>query len=91
MAETGSPLAGEMSGHIFFADRWYGFDDALYAGVRTLGVLARLDRRLSDLRDELPQVINTPGIAGGLTSVRRRANSAASLKRLPRGCRAGDE
>ncbi|HET6196942.1 MAG TPA: phosphomannomutase/phosphoglucomutase [Acetobacteraceae bacterium] len=62
MAETGSPLAGEMSGHIFFADRWYGFDDALYAGVRTLGVLARLDRRLSDLRDELPQVINTPEV-----------------------------
>ena len=43
MAETGSPLAGEMSGHIFFADRWYGFDDALYAAVRTLGVLARMD------------------------------------------------
>ena len=48
MAETGSPLAGEMSGHIFFADRWYGFDDALYAAVRTLGVLARLDTKLSD-------------------------------------------
>ena len=45
MAETGCPLAGEMSGHIFFADRWYGFDDALYAGVRTLGVLARLDTK----------------------------------------------
>ena len=37
MAETECPLAGEMSGHIFFADKWYGFDDALYAGVRTLG------------------------------------------------------
>lgn len=60
MAETGSPLAGEMSGHIFFADRWYGFDDALYAAVRTLGVLARLDMKLSDVRDALPQVINTP-------------------------------
>ena len=48
MAETGSPLAGEMSGHIFFADRWYGFDDALYAAVRTLGVLARMDGKLSD-------------------------------------------
>ena len=43
MAETGSPLAGEMSGHIFFADHWYGFDDALYAAVRTLGILARMD------------------------------------------------
>ena len=42
MAETGSPLAGEMSGHIFFADRWYGFDDALYAAVRTLGIIARM-------------------------------------------------
>ncbi len=62
MAETGSPLAGEMSGHIFFADRWYGFDDALYAAVRTLGVLARLDVKLSDVRDELPQVINTPEV-----------------------------
>jgi len=62
MAETGSPLAGEMSGHIFFADRWYGFDDALYAAVRTLGVLARLDTKLSDVRDALPQVINTPEV-----------------------------
>jgi phosphomannomutase len=62
MAETGSPLAGEMSGHIFFADRWYGFDDALYAAVRTLGVLARMDTKLSDIRDALPQVINTPEV-----------------------------
>jgi phosphomannomutase len=62
MAETGAPLAGEMSGHIFFADRWYGFDDALYAAVRTLGVLARLETKLSRVRDELPQVVNTPEI-----------------------------
>ena len=62
MAETGSPLAGEMSGHIFFADRWYGFDDALYASVRMLGVLARLDTKLSEVRDALPQVINTPEV-----------------------------
>jgi phosphomannomutase len=62
MAETGSPLAGEMSGHIFFADRWYGFDDALYAAVRTLGILARMDVKLSDVRDALPQVINTPEV-----------------------------
>ena len=61
MAETGSPLAGEMSGHIFFADKWYGFDDALYAGVRTLGIVARMGAaRLSDARKALPQVINTP-------------------------------
>ncbi|MDE8344507.1 MAG: phosphomannomutase, partial [Acidocella sp.] len=60
MAETGSPLAGEMSGHIFFADKWYGFDDALYAGVRTLGIVARMDGPLSAVRKALPQVINTP-------------------------------
>jgi phosphomannomutase len=62
MAETGSPLAGEMSGHIFFADRWYGFDDALYAAVRTLGIIARMDGKLSDVRKALPHVINTPEV-----------------------------
>jgi phosphomannomutase len=62
MAETGSPLAGEMSGHIFFADRWYGFDDALYAAVRTLGIVARMTTRLSVVRDALPHVINTPEV-----------------------------
>ncbi|HVY15210.1 MAG TPA: phosphomannomutase/phosphoglucomutase [Rhodopila sp.] len=62
MAETGSPLAGEMSGHIFFADRWYGFDDALYAAVRTLGIVARLDGKLSAMREALPHVINTPEV-----------------------------
>jgi phosphomannomutase len=63
MAETECPLAGEMSGHIFFADKWYGFDDALYAAVRTLGVLARSHyQHLSDERKRLPQVINTPEV-----------------------------
>jgi phosphomannomutase len=62
MAETGSPLAGEMSGHIFFADRWYGFDDALYAAVRTLGIIARTPGKLSTVRKALPHVINTPEV-----------------------------
>jgi phosphomannomutase len=62
MAETGSPLAGEMSGHIFFADRWYGFDDALYAAVRTLGIVARMSEKVSDFRNALPHVINTPEV-----------------------------
>ena len=62
MAETGSPLAGEMSGHIFFADRWYGFDDALYAAVRTLGIIARMDGKLSTVVQALPHVINTPEV-----------------------------
>jgi phosphomannomutase len=62
MAETKSPLAGEMSGHIFFADRWYGFDDALYAAIRLLGIVARMEGRLSDVRKALPQVVNTPEV-----------------------------
>src|SRR6202035_2660086 len=49
MAELGSPLAGEMSGHIFFADRWYGFDDALYVGVRLLGILGCSPASIAEL------------------------------------------
>jgi len=60
LAETGAPLAGEMSGHIFFADRWYGFDDAIYVAVRLLGVLGRAPETLGDMLDRLPPVFNTP-------------------------------
>jgi phosphomannomutase len=60
MAELGSPLAGEMSGHTFYADKWYGFDDALYAAVRLLGIVARMDGPLSAVREALPRVVNTP-------------------------------
>ncbi|MBI1779666.1 MAG: phosphomannomutase/phosphoglucomutase [Proteobacteria bacterium] len=60
MAELGAPLAGEMSGHIFFADGWYGFDDALFAAVRLIQMLANRREPLSALRDRLPQMVNTP-------------------------------
>jgi phosphomannomutase len=60
MAETGAPLAGEMSGHIFFADRYYGYDDALYAAVRLLGIVARSTETITQVRDRLPSVLNTP-------------------------------
>ncbi len=60
MAETGSPLAGEMSGHIFFADKFYGFDDALYVGLRFVGIAARSDKSVAQMRDALPQMVNTP-------------------------------
>ena len=60
MAEVGAPFAGEMSGHIFYADRWYGFDDALYVAVRLLGIIARMEGKLSDVRRGLPHVVNTP-------------------------------
>ncbi len=60
MAEIAAPFAGEMSGHIFYADRWYGFDDALYVAVRLLGIVARMDGTLEAVRQALPQVVNTP-------------------------------
>jgi phosphomannomutase len=62
MAETGALLAGEMSGHVFFKDRYYGFDDAPYAAVRLLGLLANAERSVSAMRDALPSVMNTPEI-----------------------------
>ncbi|MFC3673987.1 phosphoglucomutase/phosphomannomutase PgmG [Ferrovibrio xuzhouensis] len=60
MRETGALLAGEMSGHIFFADHYYGFDDALYAALRLLNIIARNSRSLSELHARLPAMINTP-------------------------------
>jgi phosphomannomutase len=60
MAETGAPLAGEMSGHIFFKDRYYGFDDALYAAVRLIETLSARAEPLSAVRDRLPEMMNTP-------------------------------
>jgi phosphomannomutase len=60
LAETGAPLAGEMSGHIFFADGYYGFDDAVYVAVRLLGVLSRSQESLTEIGDRLPTVVNTP-------------------------------
>jgi phosphomannomutase len=60
LAETGAPLAGEMSGHIFYADGYYGFDDAVYVAVRLLGILGRSTESLAALRDRLPHVVNTP-------------------------------
>lgn len=62
MLDTGALLAGEMSGHIFFKERWYGFDDALYSGARLLEVVANdyPDKLLQELIAELPNSINTP-------------------------------
>lgn len=60
MKETNAALAGEMSGHIFFADRFYGFDDATYAGARVLEILSNTDQTLSDLLSDLPETFSTP-------------------------------
>ena len=58
--ETGAALGGEMSGHIFFKERWYGFDDALYSAARLLEILSRDDRSVSDIFAEIPDSVNTP-------------------------------
>ena len=60
MKETGAPLAGEMSGHVFFADAYYGYDDALYAAVRLIAASVRLGRSVTEMRGAMPAVINTP-------------------------------
>src|SRR6185436_18775244 len=60
MQKTGAALAGEMSGHLFFAHRWLGFDDGIYAGARLLEVLTRSERTLAQIADELPRAVNTP-------------------------------
>ena len=60
MKQTGAPLAGEMSGHVFFADDYYGFDDALYAGIRLIAATARLGQSVTQLRGAMPAMLNTP-------------------------------
>jgi phosphomannomutase/phosphoglucomutase len=59
LKETGAPLAGEMSGHMFFKERWYGFDDALYAGARLLEILSRVPDLTATL-ENLPDAVSTP-------------------------------
>ena len=65
MKEVGAALAGEMSGHTFFKERWYGFDDGLYAGARLLEILSRhVDP--SAILDGLPDAVSTPELSVGL-------------------------
>jgi phosphomannomutase len=60
MKETGAPLAGEMSGHIFFKHRWYGFDDALYAAVRLIEAVSQSGKSLTEIMDAMPKTTATP-------------------------------
>jgi len=60
LKETGAKLAGEMSGHIFFNDRWFGFDDALYAAARLIEILSRDSRSSAEVFADFPDSINTP-------------------------------
>ncbi|HEY0477221.1 MAG TPA: phosphomannomutase/phosphoglucomutase [Kofleriaceae bacterium] len=82
MKQTGAALAGEMSGHVFFAHRWLGFDDAIYAGARLLELLSSGDRTLAALAAELPVMINTPEIRIDCPDDTKFARVAAVAARL---------
>jgi phosphomannomutase len=82
MAETGSPLAGEMSGHIFFADKWYGFDDALYCGIRLASLVSLSGGSLAAIVDELPTVFNTPETRFEVSAARKFAVIGEVKERL---------
>ena len=73
MKELQAPLAGEMSGHIFFADGYYGYDDGVYAAVRLLDAVARSGKSAAELRDALPQVVNTPEVRIDVSEERKFA------------------
>lgn len=62
MKEVGAKLAGEMSGHIFFADRYFGYDDAIYTSCRLLEILSRTGKEVGELLRDVPRVFNTPEI-----------------------------
>ena len=66
MKEERALLGGEMSGHIFFADRYFGYDDAIYASCRLLEILSRSNRRIPELLGDLPRDLEHPGNPGGL-------------------------
>ncbi|HJS41035.1 MAG TPA: phosphomannomutase/phosphoglucomutase [Sphingomicrobium sp.] len=82
MKETGAPLAGEMSGHIFFKHRWYGFDDALYAAVRLIEAIARSGESLSALVDSMPHTVATPEMRFEVEPSRKFAIVSEVLGRL---------
>ncbi len=82
MKETGAPLAGEMSGHIFFAHRWYGFDDALYAAIRLIEAVAKSGKSLTQLMDEMPKSVATPELRFPVQASRKFAVVDEVLTRL---------
>jgi phosphomannomutase/phosphoglucomutase len=71
MLETGALLAGEMSGHIFFKERWFGFDDAMYAGVRLLEIVSHDNRSVDEIFSALPDSLATPELQLAITDERK--------------------
>ena len=82
MKETGAPLAGEMSGHIFFAHEYYGFDDGIYAAVRLIRAVTQLGGSLTALRSAMPPMVNTPELRFQVSESRKFAVIDEVLERL---------
>ena len=82
MKETHAPLAGEMSGHIFFKHEWYGFDDALYAAVRTIRAVSASGKSLTELREEMPVSVATPELRFQVDESRKFAVIGEVAERL---------
>jgi phosphomannomutase len=82
MKETDSPLAGEMSGHIFYRHGWYGFDDAQYVAVRFMQAIAEQGGSLTAIRDAMPNMINTPELRFQVDESRKFAVVDEVLARL---------
>jgi len=82
MKETEAPLAGEMSGHIFFKHLWYGFDDALYAAVRTIRAVSASGKSLTELKSEMPVSVATPELRFQVDESRKFAVIDEVAKRL---------
>jgi phosphomannomutase/phosphoglucomutase len=80
LKETGAPLAGEMSGHVFFKDRWYGFDDGMYAGARLLEIVSKV-ANASQLLEALPDSISTPELNVALDHEGENHKLIAELQR----------
>ncbi|WP_349811930.1 phosphomannomutase/phosphoglucomutase [Xanthomonas dyei] len=86
MRETDAELAGEMSGHFFFKERWYGFDDGIYAAARLLEILAQREQTPSEVLDALPESVSTPEI-----KVPVEGDAHALVARFVERAQAGDE
>jgi phosphomannomutase len=82
MKETHAPLAGEMSGHIFFKHQWYGFDDALYAAIRTIRAVSASGKSLTELKSEMPVSVATPELRFQVDESRKFAVIGEVAERL---------
>jgi phosphomannomutase len=82
MLETGAPIAGELSGHIFFGDDYYGFDDALYAAVQLIRAVHGSGRSLTALRSAMPALVNTPDLRFPVAASRKQAVIDEVMARL---------